>query len=171
MSIRVFLCALLIGVAGAATAQTQPAPAQRQAATKPLTAQQRAAVQKQNQELVTYANSIVAMIDNGQAGQVWEGASEVAKKATSKKQFVQTTDGELAKLGKVDSRKVANVTRTMSRGSKALPAGEYINVNYATKFSKEAKPILEKVSFHLDNDKKWRVSGYKLYASRQSGGP
>lgn len=160
MIARLLFCALLIGVASAAGAQDQPA--QQQTAAKQMTPEQRAAIQKQNQVLVKYADSIIAMIDNGQVGQVWDEASEVAKKTVSRADFVKAVEAQRAKFGTVTSRKVANVTRTVSKGERKLPVGYYVNVNYATKFSKEAKPVLEKVSFHLDSDKKWRLSGYTI---------
>lgn len=162
MSVRLFLCALLIGFAGVASAQTQPAQTQQKPAAQQLTPEQRAAIQKQNQVLVQYAESITAMIDNGQTGQVWDQASDVAKKSVSRDQFVKATESDRAKLGKVTSRKIEGVTRALSNGKEKLPQGMYVNVNFATQFSNEAKPIRELVSFHLDSDKKWRLSGYTV---------
>ena len=162
MFVRVFLCALLIGFAGVASAQNQPAPTQRKPAAQQLTPEQRAAIQKQNQVLVQYAESITSMIDNGQSGQVWDQASDVAKKTVSRDQFVKATESDRAKLGKVTSRKVEGVTRALSNGKEKLPQGLYVNVVFATQFSKESKPIRELVSFHLDSDKKWRLSGYTV---------
>jgi hypothetical protein len=43
-----------------------------------------------------------------------------------------------------------------------VPAGLYININYATRFAKTQKPVRELISFHLDSDKVWRVAGYTL---------
>lgn len=168
MFVRLLLCALLIGATGVVSAQTQPATTQQKPAAQKLTSAQRAAIQKQNQVLVTYAGQIVAMIDNGQIGQVWDQASEVAKKAVSRDQFVKTTKADRARFGTMKSRKVAEVTRALSKGNGKLPAGVYVNVNYATQFSTQAKPILEKVSFHLDGDRKWRVSGYTVQEPKAS---
>lgn len=161
MFARLLLCALLIGAFGVANAQEKPATAQQKTAAQQLTPEQQAAIQKQNQVLVKYAESIVAMIDNGQAGQVWDQASDVAKKSVSRDQFVKATEADRAKLGKMTSRKVEGVTRAMSNGKEKLPAGLYVNVNFATQFG-QAKPIRELVSFHLDSDKKWRLSGYTV---------
>ena len=159
---RLLVCALLIGAAGIASAQTQPASTPQTPAARQLTPEQRAAIQKQNQVLVKYAESIVAMIDNGQSGQVWDQASDVAKKSASRDQFTKATESDRAKLGKMTSRKLESVTRALSNGKKKLPEGLYVNVNFATRFSNEAKPIRELVSFHLDSDKKWRLSGYTV---------
>ncbi|MGH8191718.1 MAG: DUF4019 domain-containing protein [Rhodanobacteraceae bacterium] len=164
MFVRAFLCVLLLGVAGVAVAQNPPATAPQQPAARQqqLTPEQRAALQKQNQVLVKYADRIVAMIDNGQAGQVWDQASEVAKKTASRNQFVKSIQTDRSRLGTVKSRRVAAVYRSVSEGKSQLPAGEYVNVRYATEFSKQAKPVRELVSFHLDPDRKWRLSGYTL---------
>lgn len=171
MLARLILCVLLVGVAGAASAQSQPAQAQQKPAARQLTPEQRAAMQKQNQELVKYSESIVAMIDNGQSGQVWDQASDVAKKSVSRDQFVKATEADRAKLGNVTSRKVEGVTRAVSDGKGKLPAGVYVNVNFATQFSKQAKPTGELVSFHLDGDKKWRLSGYTVREARGAQRP
>jgi hypothetical protein len=161
MIARLLVCALLIGAAGIASAQTQPASTPQTPSARQLTPEQRAAIQKQNQVLVKYAESVVAMIDNGQVGQVWDQASDVAKQSVTREQFVKTTEADRAKLGKMSSRKAAGVTRSISKGGK-LPAGMYVKVNFATRFGNDAKPTRELISFHLDNDKKWRLSGYTV---------
>lgn len=161
MTARLLACVLLLGVAGAASAQNQPATTGQQPAAHQLTPQQREAIRKQNQVLVKYAESIVAMIDNGQTGQVWDQASDVAKHAVQRDQFVKTVQDERARLGKMTARQFANINRQVSRGGK-LPNGTYVNVNFATRFASHAGPMLEKVSFHHDSDDKWRLSGYTL---------
>lgn len=162
MIARLLVCALLIGAAGVAGAQNPPATAANKPQVRQLTPEQRAALQKQDEVLVKYADRILAMIDNGQVGQVWDEASDVAKKAISRDQFVKLTEADRARLGPVKSRKAETVTRTLSNGKGKLPAGEYVNVNYATQFGNAANPIREKVSFHLDGDRKWRLSGYTV---------
>jgi hypothetical protein len=165
MFFRLFLCTLLIALAGAASAQDKPAQTQQQPAARQLTPEQRAAIQKENQGAVKYAESIVAMIDNGQSGQVWDQASDVAKKSVSRDQFTQTTESDRAKLGKMTSRKVEGVTRVMSNGKEKLPPGLYVNVIFATQFSGQSKPIRELVSFHRDSDNRLRLSGYTVRAT------
>lgn len=173
MIARLLVCALLIGAVGVAGAQNQPSARQQKPATRQLTPEQRAALQKQNEVLVKYADRIIAMIDNGQTGQVWDQASDVAKKTISRDQFVKTTEADRDRLGTVKSRKVAMVNRTVSKGNGKLPAGEYVNVHYATRFSKQANPTHELVSFHLDGDRKWRLSGYTVRPpeARTAAGP
>ena len=66
------------------------------------------------------------------------------------------------------SRKVAVVTHTLSKGDGKLPAGQYVNINYATAYGSQSKPTRELLSFHLDSDRKWRLSGYTLHAAENT---
>lgn len=164
MFVRACACVLLLGAFGVANAQTQPAATAQQPAAQQqrMTPEQQAAARKQVQELVQYANGIVAQIDQGQAATAWTNASEVAKKSITEANFVKAVDTDRTRYGTMKDRKVAGVSRTVANGKGKLPAGTYVNVNYATQFSKEAKPIRELVSLHLDADHKWRLSGYTL---------
>lgn len=167
MSVRLLLCIFLVGAFGASgVASARDAPPQPSSSAKPqppqLTPQQIAAIRKQNQVLVNYAGAIANMVDHGQVAQVWDASSEVAKKAVPKDKFVKATEADRAQLGTVTSRKVQEITRGVSDGSK-LPQGYYVNINFATQFSKYAKPVRELVSFHLDKDRTWRLSGYTVH--------
>jgi Protein of unknown function (DUF4019) len=172
---RLLVCALLMGVAGVAgahgsTASQQPAAQSSSSAAPQLTAQQRAEIRHQNQIMVHYAAVIAQAIDHGQIGQVWDQASDIAKHAVTRDAFVKAIQSDRARLGTMTSRKLAFISRNRSNGSlppgrktgAPLPAGFYINIGFATQFSKQAKPIRELVSFHLDSDHKWRVSGYSV---------
>lgn len=163
MSPRIVVCALLLAAAGAVSAQ----PAQRAtapASTQKLTPQQeqqRAAIQKINQALLKYSESIVVAIDQGKIGEVWDGASPVAHKAVNRADFIKAVKKQRDRVGTPKSRQVARITDVQSDG-KRMPAGTYVNVNFATTFSKQAAPEIELVSFHLDSDNHWRLSGYAL---------
>ena len=54
------------------------------------------------------------------------------------------------------------VTRSLFEPGQQVPQGLYINVRSATKFANHAEPVRELVSFRLDEDRVWRVSGYSL---------
>src|SRR5690606_30176280 len=94
--------------------------------------------------------------------EVWEGASAVAKSVVSKGSFINQVASDRQKLGAPSERKQVGVTRAAYAAGGQVPAGNYINVVYATKFANAPQPVRELVSFHLDNDKTWRVSGYSL---------
>ena len=157
------LSAALLTASTAVLAQSKPAAApQPQAKAAPaLTPEQQAAMQKQDASMAQGALLVAQLVDQGKAGEVWDSASAVAKQVVNKADFVKQVDADRAKAGKLVSRKLVTVTRSASPGGKT-PAGNYINVNFASQFANEKQPIRELVSFHLDSDKTWRVSGYTL---------
>jgi ATPase subunit of ABC transporter with duplicated ATPase domains len=156
---KTLLASLLLTASVAAFAQSPAAPAQN--AAPALTAQQQAQMTKQNQQMAQNSLQIARMIDNGQAGAVWDQASSVAKQSSSRGDFVDQVTADRAEVGKAGERKLAAITRTQSKGGE-VPAGQYINVSYATQFSKGQKPVRELISYHLDNDRVWRLTGYTL---------
>ena len=62
-------------------------------------------------------------------------------------------------LGKTTSRKLksAKYTKTLP----GAPDGEYVVIQYQTSFAKK-KSAVETVTPMLDNDGKWKVSGYYI---------
>lgn len=167
---RLILPAALLLAVTPAFAQQQAQPAAATAA-KPaastLTPQQREALIKQNQQMAQSAEAIAQLIDQGKSGEVWDQFSEIAKKSISRDAFSSAVQTERNRVGTLESRKVFRVTRSISKGEKQLPAGYYVNVVFASKFSNEKQPIRELVSYHFDSDKTWRVSGYTLQQPQQ----
>lgn len=169
---QIILSTALLAASTAVLAQSRPAaaPAKAPAATAPaLTPEQQAAVQKQDTQMAQAALQVAQMVDAGKVGDVWDAASPVAKGVVGRDVFVQSVNADRAKVGKLVERKLAGITRSFSdgktagaKGAIASPAGYYINVNFATRFANEKQPIRELISFHLDQDKTWRVSGYTL---------
>jgi len=140
------------GSAAKTTAQPQP------------TAAQQAQEAQMKQKMAQSAVGIVQMIDANKVGEVWDGASSVAKQAAARDAFIKQISTDRATLGKPMSRGVGNVNFTRSDGSnKNLPAGIYSNVAFSTKFANNKEAVRELVSFHLDNDKVWRVAGYTVH--------
>ncbi|MBD8899769.1 DUF4019 domain-containing protein [Rhodanobacter sp. DHG33] len=162
---QIALSAALLAAPAALLAQSQPAatPAAGQAnqAAPALTPQQLAAIKQQNEAMAQGAARVAQMIDQGQAGQVWDGASSGTKQVVARDSFVKQIAADRAQVGKLVSRKLAAISRSQSTDGRA-PAGIYINVSFATQFANEKQPVRELISFHLDSDKTWRVSGYTL---------
>ena len=161
---QLLLPVVLLAVTGSAFAQTATAPAAPAAQTAPaaqLTAAQKAQLEKQNAQMATASLQIAQMVDQNQAGQVWDNASIIAKQTNARAEFVQMVGADRAKLGAVKTRQLASIGRVQSTGGK-LPPGLYINVNYATQFANASKPVRELISFHLDKDNVWRISGYTV---------
>ena len=165
---HVLLVSLLAFAVAAGAQQAAPQPA-RPAAARPqpaqqqqLTAEQKAQVARQDAEMGKAAASVVRLVDGNKASEVWDGASTVAKSVVTKQAFVAQIGADRAKLGAPTERKQVAVTRSAYSAGGKVPAGNYINVVYATKFANAPQPVRELVSFHLDDDKTWRVSGYSL---------
>lgn len=141
-----------------AAAPAAPAAAQQQQ----LTPEQQAQVARQDAEISKAAAGVAQLVDTGKVGEVWDGASTVAKAVVTRDDFVRQIGGDRQKLGAPSERKQLAVTRAAYAAGGEVPAGNYINVVYATKFANAAEPVRELISFHLDDDKTWRVSGYSL---------
>lgn len=164
---RTLLLAALVACSGVAFAQ-QPAPPARQPtpASAPqqqkLTPAQQAQLAKQDAEMGKAAARVVQLVDGNKTAEIWDGASKVAQGVVTKQAFITQIANDRKKLGAPTERKQVAVTRAAYAAGAQVPAGNYINVVYATKFANAPQPVRELVSFHLDDDKTWRVSGYSL---------
>ena len=164
--------ALLLISASAAGAQ-RPSPA---AATPPsaetLSPQQKALqadVDRVGPQLITIAMQVAKLVDQDKAGKVWDNASGIAKAIVTKDVFISQVNTARASVGAVKSRKLDTVSSAVYDGrgtpkdGPIIPAGTYINVVFATRFANIPKTLHELVSFHLDTDQRWRVTGYTLH--------
>lgn len=112
----------------------------------------------------TLANAglqVAQLIDAGRAGEVWDGASALAKRSVDRKTFVGTITTQRKPLGAVTSRRWTGVSRHSTPGAAQLPPGMYANVEFETRFAADSTGH-ELVSFHQDEDGTWRLSGYVL---------
>lgn len=163
---RYALIAAMFAFTASASAQqaVQPAraPAPKPPVKQPLTPEQQGQVARQNAEMSKAAAQVIQLVDQNRTAEVWDGASAVAKSVVSKDNFIRQIASDRQKLGAPIERKQVGVTRAAYAAGGQVPAGNYINVVYATRFANAPQPVRELVSFHLDNDKTWRVSGYSL---------
>jgi glucose/arabinose dehydrogenase len=163
---RLILIAAMLAFTTSASAQqaaqSAPKPQPQPVKQQQLTPEQQAQVTRQNAEMSKFAAQVIQLVDQNRVGEVWDGASAVAKSVVGKSNFVGQIAADRQKLGAPTERKQVGVTRAAFAAGGQVPAGNYINVVYATKFANAPKPVRELVSFHLDNDKTWRVSGYSL---------
>jgi hypothetical protein len=142
----------------ALAAATTSAYAQSSAAAQQATPQEYA---QRNQQLEQAALQVANLVDKGQQGQVWDGASVIAKQTVARDAFVKGVGSDRKTVGTLISRTPTALTFNQSDGSK-LPPGLFANVAFATHFANEKQPVRELVSFHLDGDNVWRVTGYTL---------
>ncbi len=155
--------------AGALMAQAPaPAPAtpQAEAARAPtLTPAQQAQQAKQDADMSQAALKVAEMVDGNRAAEVWDGASAVARKAVARDAFASHVATDRGRLGALVSRGQASVTRVQYPAGAPVPEGLYINVSFPTRFANDPQPVRELVSFRLDEDRVWRVSGYSVRAA------
>lgn len=149
--------------AQSAPAAARPASAPPAAPAAPaLTPAQQAQLAKQNAEMSQAALKAAQMVDANQLGELWDGASVVAKKAVTRDVFVRQVGSERARLGALAGRGAATVTRVQYGPGAQVPEGLYVNVSFPTRFANAPQPVRELVSFRLDEDRVWRLSGYSL---------
>lgn len=164
--LRSLLVAASFAVCASAVAQ-QPAPqaqpAAAQAQQPQLTEEQRAQLARQDADMTQAALQVMQMVDQNRAGEVWDGASAVMKQAVTRDEFVRQITADRTALGAVSGRANPTVSRTQGgQEGGAVPAGLYINVASASTFANQPQPVRELVSFRLDEDQVWRVTGYTL---------
>lgn len=148
-----------IGAVAAQEPQQQPAqqPEQQQ-----LTPEQQAQIARQDADMTNAAQQVVQMIDANRIGDVWDLSTDTVKRLVPRDSFVQQVTADRTRLGAPSARGQAVVTRTQFQEGGEVPAGLYINVAFPTQFGNSAEPVRELVSFRLDEDQVWRVSGYSL---------
>lgn len=162
---------LLLSLPAAGAMAQAAAPAPRPALTtaaRPqpaLSAEEQAKLAKQDAEMTQQALRVAQQVDAGRMAEVWEGASVVARRSGSSESFVTQVGGDRARLGALVSRGNASVTRVQYPAGAAVPEGLYLNVSFPTRFANNAQPVRELISFRLDEDRVWRVSGYSVRAA------
>jgi hypothetical protein len=160
---RFALLVTLLLSSSIALAQQAATPAPAAAAQQPpLTAEQQAQLARQDSEMSGAAAQVIQLVDQGKMAELWDGASPVAKAVVTRQDFVTQVSADRTRLGAPTERKQVAVTRAAYAAGGQVPAGNYINVVFATRFANVAEPVRELVSFHLDDDKTWRVSGYSV---------
>jgi len=171
MNLRLLLPVALLACAGTAAAQ-QPAPAAppqarpaqvARPAQPQLTPAQQAQLAQQNAQMTQAAQQVIQMVDSNRVGEIWDAGSATMKRLVTRDEFVKQITIDRNKLGKPTARGKATVTRSQFPAGARVPQGIYLNVAVPTTFANAPKgAVRELVSFRLDEDKTWRVSGYSL---------
>ncbi|MGA9421988.1 MAG: DUF4019 domain-containing protein [Rhodanobacteraceae bacterium] len=87
----------------------------------------------------------------------WQSAAAVFQKGVSERGWEQAARSVREPLGSVVARKLK--TAQFSRTLPGAPDGEYVVIQYDTRFQHKAQAI-ETVTPMLDADGTWKVSGY-----------
>ncbi|MBU8901898.1 MAG: DUF4019 domain-containing protein, partial [Victivallales bacterium] len=103
------------------------------------------------------AKSWLALLDAGRFQESWEQAAQVFKKAITKEQWAKAMAGLKKAFGKNISRKLKS--RRYYTSLPGAPDGKYVVIQFKSSFENK-KSAIETITPILDEDGKWRVSGY-----------
>jgi hypothetical protein len=114
-------------------------------------------------DMVRGGMQAIQMIDQGKAGELWDGASAAARKRVTRADFTSQIAKSRAPLGAPRMRTWVAINRQVVADPDSETAGQYVGIEYETRFANKPDGTLrELVSFHLDSDRTWRFSGYVL---------
>jgi len=106
---------------------------------------------------VSAAETWLSLVDNRRYSESWNKAAQYFKAAVSKGRWGQMIQAARKPLGKNISRELkSKAYRTSLPGA---PDGKYVVIRYKASFENK-KSAIETITTILDNDGKWRVSGY-----------
>ncbi|GAB3428238.1 DUF4019 domain-containing protein [Massilia solisilvae] len=113
-------------------------------------------------EATAAAESWLAQVDKGDVAGSWDNMASVSQKMVSKADWEKSVRGARDPYGKPVSRRLATAVAT--RALPGAPEGEYVVIQYNTRFNQlPANQIgIETVTPMRDKDGKWRVSGYYI---------
>lgn len=111
--------------------------------------------------LVRNAMQVLAAVDQGQLGSLYDGASSAARGTVARNDFINNISRQRQALGVPTSRTWWSVTRQVIPAGVQAPAGNYMSVRFASQFA-GGKSAGELVSFRLDEDGTWRMAGYAI---------
>ena len=148
----VFLIWALAALPASAQVPAQPARALAPAAS--------AARDVDPNALAQAALQILQAIDREQAGALWDGASGVTRRSIQRAQFVGQIATARKALGAPGSRIWTAVRREGVEQGGELPPGLYASIEFSSRF--QARAATELVSLRLDEDGRWRFSGYVI---------
>ena len=108
---------------------------------------------------VSSAERWLQLADGGRYAESWDEAAKLFRGAITKDQWRKSLDAVRKPLGKVVSRKL--VSKTYTESLPGAPDGKYVVIQYETSFENK-KSAMETVTPMLDEDGRWRVSGYYI---------
>jgi len=120
------------------------------------------ALAKQDAEMSRAALQAAQLVDANRTGELWDGASSVARNAVTREAFVSQIAAARGKVGALVGRGKPSVSRMRYGAGAPVPEGIYVNVAFPTRFANSPQPVRELVSFRLEDDKVLRLAGYAL---------
>jgi hypothetical protein len=105
------------------------------------------------------ARAWLELIDAEKYDQSWQEAALYVRNLVPKDDWQRSMQGARLPLGKLVSRELKSTRYTTS--APGAPDGQYVIIQYNTSFENK-KSAVETVTPMLDQDGKWRVSGYYI---------
>jgi hypothetical protein len=116
-----------------------------------------ATTQGNEEAAVSAAKNWLGEIDKGNYAASWRSAASFFRNAVTQGRWEQSLDAYRKPLGKLIARKIKSLTyKTSLPGA---PDGRYIVIQFETTFENKRRAV-ETVTPMMDDDGKWRVSGY-----------
>ena len=105
----------------------------------------------------------IQMIDQGRAAELWDGATPATRNRVTRTDFTSQVSRSRSTIGAPQMRTWVAVNRQVVADADPDTAGQYVSVEYESRFANKPEgSVRELVSFHLDQDRIWRFSGYVL---------
>ena len=108
---------------------------------------------------VVSAEKWLGMVDSEKYSESWKEAAELFREAIKQEQWRQSLQAVRKPLGKLVKRTIK--TKTYKTFLPGAPDGEYVVIQFETSFEHK-KSAIETVTPMMDNDGRWRVSGYYI---------
>lgn len=125
-----------------------------------IAAQPLLADQSKEIDATAAAQSWLLLVDDQSYTGSWERAAPYFKNAVTREQWEKSLLLVRKPLGKVLSRKL--IARQYLRSLSGAPDGEYVVIQYGTRFEKGGGASVETITPLLDPDGVWRVAGYYI---------
>lgn len=107
------------------------------------------------------ADAWLKLIDAEKYAESWKACAPIFRDGITEKKWVEAMDMVRKPLGKIESRKLKAAIYTQSLPE--APPGEYVVIQYETKFANREEPALETITpMYVKAEDKWMVSGYYI---------
>ncbi|WP_199030361.1 DUF4019 domain-containing protein [Ralstonia sp. ASV6] len=108
-------------------------------------------------EILQLADRVVAQLETGQYGAVWEGAAPLVRAAVSKEAFARQMQAT-HRSGGIQDYGWASIVRIEYKNDRDIPDGLYANVDYAAHL-KMGGITYKLLSFRVESDERWHFVG------------
>ena len=122
-----------------------------------LTAQANPKEVRIHDDAIRFVEKWLSLIDKNRYPETWESMSDIFKKTSTKKQWLDDLNGFRKPLGKPLERKLLDVTESSEED-----LGKYLILQYQSLFKNNVSKG-EAVSVIRDSEDEWKILGYSLF--------